>query len=146
MLEKDEHMKQTVTELIAYLESTYEDKYASSPIKNEDVIYSPTLGKGNNIGQVIGYLARYASEGFEKSNKPNDLLKAIHYCLFELCRLKKGKEPKTVTNRHGFVAFVEKQMKALSYTYEEYAAVYPETWKEYQKAIEEINKDIYRNY
>ena len=73
--------------LCNYLASTYDDKYNTPSIINTmEVIYSDEHGKGYNIGNACKYLQRYMTKGFEKSENPKDLQKAIHYILFELTR------------------------------------------------------------
>lgn len=83
---RDYPMFLAVSELIEYLASTYDDKYANSELRNEGIIYSPNLGKGFNTGNAAKYLSRYITTGFEKSEKPIDLIKIIHYSLFEYIR------------------------------------------------------------
>ena len=48
---------------------------------------SKNYGKAFNCGNAAKYLSRYMTEGFPKSNNPDDIKKAIHYLLFELKRL-----------------------------------------------------------
>lgn len=86
MIRKDPVFAKVLQDLMIYLGSTYSDKYHKSPIATKGIIYHEAYGKGFNIGNSTKYLARYLTEGFEKSNMPKDLNKAIHYCLFELAR------------------------------------------------------------
>lgn len=83
---KDPAMHKSLTQIIEYLASTYNEKYANSELRNEGIIYSPNLGKGFNMGNAAKYIARYITTGFSKSEMPDDLKKAIHYCLFEYTR------------------------------------------------------------
>lgn len=75
-------------ELQEYLDNTCQDKYSKSDIDNTGTILSDNLGKGFNIGNATKYISRYATVGFEKSEQRTDLLKAIHYLIFELIRIK----------------------------------------------------------
>lgn len=84
--EKDPAFAAEIKNMVGYLASTYQDKYQCSEVRNEGIIYSPRNGKGFNIGNAVKYLSRYLTTGFEKSENPKDLQKAIHYCLFELTR------------------------------------------------------------
>lgn len=69
--------------------SSYKDKYEASGITNPcvSIRYSERYGKGSNVHNAYKYLHRYMSDGFDKSNNPKDLYKAMHYLLFELTRL-----------------------------------------------------------
>lgn len=88
---KDENLYQSILDLLAYIELTYEDKYEAEnfqPIKGSDFLYSPIHGKAVNIFSASKYLQRYLTEQYAKSNDPQDLLKAIHYLLIEYTRNK----------------------------------------------------------
>lgn len=87
-LDYDAEFHFTMTDLIKYLASTCDDKYGSSQLDTRGILYSETLGQGFNTGNAVKYIARYNTEGFEKSYNPKDLMKAIHYLLFELTRRK----------------------------------------------------------
>lgn len=71
---------------IFYLADTFGDKYAGADIDTKGMLYSEKYGKGFNMGNALKYISRYCTEDFEKSNNEKDLLKAIHYILFELTR------------------------------------------------------------
>jgi hypothetical protein len=86
ILRKDPTMAIVLQEYMIYLASTYDEKYAKSPIPTNGVIYSKDHGTGFNIGNASKYLSRYMTKGFDKSENPRDLDKAIHYCMFELAR------------------------------------------------------------
>ena len=69
-----------------HIDKCNNDTYSFSPINTEVVILALDQSKGFNLGSVINYLARYeAFEGSKKGNKI-DLLKAIHYILFDIHR------------------------------------------------------------
>jgi len=76
--------------LMEYLKTTYSDKYTdtSSPLDTKDFLYSDDHGKSVNMFCAAKYMQRYMTDGYSKSNNPQDLFKAIHYLLFELARLK----------------------------------------------------------
>lgn len=84
--EKDPEFANVLADLINYLKSTYSDKYEFSPMGNPSMEISkdPKLGKGANMFNAIKYLQRYCTEGFDKSNNPKDLIKSIHYIIFQL--------------------------------------------------------------
>ncbi len=48
------------------------------------VMFSEEHSTGFNLGNALKYIDRFMTTGFEKSRNPKDLLKAIHYILFEL--------------------------------------------------------------
>lgn len=88
--EKDPVFAAVLEELIDYLASTYDDKYEDNHTLNyarEVYLRHPILGKGANIFTASKYIQRYATEGYPKSNNPQDLKKAIHFLLFELDRI-----------------------------------------------------------
>jgi hypothetical protein len=84
--EADPDFYSSLEEVIIYLSNTYDDKYQNSEIRTDKIIYSSHLGKGFNMGNAAKYISRYVTAGFQKSEMPADLMKAIHYCLFELTR------------------------------------------------------------
>ena len=75
-----------VERLINYLESTMDDKYeAGSTNITLDMIRYHKHGWFAALWNVMRYMHRYSTEGFDKSSGPKkDLLKAIHYILFIL--------------------------------------------------------------
>lgn len=75
-------LTETLKELSDYINATNSDKYANSPLHE----MLGEQGKAINLFQVKKYLTRYQTEGFKKSNLRTDILKAIHYLLFELKR------------------------------------------------------------
>lgn len=84
--DKDPAMYASLVQFTDYLVSTYAEKYANSELRNEGIIYSPSLGKGFNMGNAAKYISRYITTGFTKSEMPDDLKKAMHYCMFEYTR------------------------------------------------------------
>lgn len=87
--EQDKNMAKSFDYLIDYIADTYDDKYDASLIGTpaKQLVYNKAYGKGVNIFNATKYLQRYMSEGYAKGDNPNDILKAIHYLLYELTRL-----------------------------------------------------------
>lgn len=85
-LEKDKEFHDITIDVLAYLLTTYDDKYQNSDLDTVGIINSKYHGKGFNVGNAFKYISRYLTEGYDKSNNPQDLMKAIHYLLFELRR------------------------------------------------------------
>lgn len=78
----DEEFFKELESLVLYLASTYKDKYeddSRNPFHPKEF-----LTKEVTMFNVSKYLRRYTTSGFEKSNNPKDVLKAIHYLLMEL--------------------------------------------------------------
>jgi hypothetical protein len=88
--EFDEKIYDVIEELEAYHEATSQDKYASADVQlyPSDLFLSDAHGKSINIFNAVKYLSRYLTEGYEKSNNRQDVMKAVHYLLFELVRTK----------------------------------------------------------
>ena len=93
---KEPDFYNALKDVIVYLGSTYEEKYAASPLDTKGLLYDKKLGKGANIHNATKYIQRYATEGFSKSEMPIDLKKSIHYLLFELTRKEKIKEKESL--------------------------------------------------
>jgi hypothetical protein len=87
IMAKDKELFDTIVDLVAYLTTTYSDKYESTQRANiaRDFLLGSTSGDTACFNS-IKYLQRYCTVGFEKSNNKKDLMKAIHYVLFELQR------------------------------------------------------------
>lgn len=94
--QKDPAFYAALFELVNYLASTYRDKYEDMKTTNvsKELLMSKEYGKGANLFNVYKYLRRYQTGGYDKSDNPADLLKAVHYLLFELTRLKVHAEEK----------------------------------------------------
>ena len=88
MFEHDPDFAGTVCDLLVYLASTFSDKYANPRYKSlsRQITKDSGHGKGANLFNAIKYCERYLTEGYSKSDNPTDLLKAVHYLLFELQR------------------------------------------------------------
>lgn len=80
-------------DLLLHIKKTQADKYESGAplIDLYSLKFSGTkTSSGFNIGNASSYLKRYLTEGFDKSYQPEDLLKAIHFILFEIESRKNG--------------------------------------------------------
>ena len=75
-----------ITEIIAYSNKCITDKYNKSSIDCKPIILGPETGLGFNIGNATKYLSRYINKSGNKSRNRLDLIKAIHYILFEMKR------------------------------------------------------------
>lgn len=60
--------------------------YNSSPINMDSFIFSEAHGKSYNIATATAYIARYIATDGAKAANTEDLLKAIHFLLFEIQR------------------------------------------------------------
>lgn len=81
--DKDPEFLAEITKLLDYLASTYSDKYeGESSNYAKDKLLSKE-GKAANIFTALKYIKRYDTVGYSKSENPQDLLKSIHYLLFE---------------------------------------------------------------
>lgn len=99
LFEKDKQFYETLMEFMAHLSGTFRDKYVEEApfIDTKRLINHPRHAVGYNIGNAAKYLQRYASEGYEKSGQKKDLMKAAHYILMELNRVR---TPPAFTNTY----------------------------------------------
>ena len=68
-------------EIQKYVDSTYEQHYATGKIQSTEFILDTGHGLGFTIGNIIKYAQRYGKkDGFNKK----DLLKVIHYAIIAL--------------------------------------------------------------
>lgn len=75
--------------VVQHIHGCYSDKYAKGEemgIDTKKMLYHPVKGKAINEYQVARYLQRYVTEGSEKSGLLKDLMKMIHYGVFEIVR------------------------------------------------------------
>lgn len=80
---------QAISMVIEHIYGTYTDKYAKGEgvgIDTKKMLYHPKNGKAINEYQIARYLQRYVTEGSKKSGLLKDLLKMIHYGVFEIVR------------------------------------------------------------
>lgn len=75
-----------VDQLKKLIDKNYLGKYNKSEIDPKPYILGKKLGMGFNIGNSIKYLSRYVSNSGLKRYNEEDLLKSIHYILFEIKR------------------------------------------------------------
>ena len=68
-------------EIQKYVDSTYEQHYATGKLQSTEFILDTGHGLGFTIGNIIKYAQRYGKkDGFNKK----DLLKVIHYAIIAL--------------------------------------------------------------
>jgi len=86
----DPELFDVLMDVVAYLASTYKDKYEASgkPNLSKDYLLSASSSEVA-LFNSMKYLQRYSTTGFEKSANPKDLHKAIHYIIFEFMRSKR---------------------------------------------------------
>lgn len=86
--EKEPEMCAAISMLINHVHGTYSDKYDKGKdfIDTKKMLYSKSCGEYINVYQVSRYLQRYMTIGCKKSRLIVDIMKAIHYLLFELVR------------------------------------------------------------
>jgi hypothetical protein len=86
--EADSEIYFIIEELVQYLIDCKTDKYEadkdSKPLNMRKGMFSGEKGTGFNALNALKYIDRYYGIGFEKSRNPKDLIKAIHYLIFEL--------------------------------------------------------------
>lgn len=78
-----------VAETLDFISKTYSDKYEGSKalLDTKAQLYHPVRGAAINPYQMSRYLQRFMSEGFAKSENKNDVIKIIHYGLFDMVRM-----------------------------------------------------------
>ena len=75
-----------IDEIIQYSNKCLTDKYNKSSIDCKPIILGSETGLGFNIGNATKYLSRYINKSGNKARNRDDLIKAIHYILFEMKR------------------------------------------------------------
>lgn len=86
---KEPDVCEAIGMVIKHIHGTYSDKYAKGQdmgIDTKKMLYHPVKGKAINEYQVTRYLQRYVTEGTKKSGLLIDLMKIIHYAIFEIVR------------------------------------------------------------
>lgn len=88
LLDYDITLMEPFHDLLSHIDKTYQDKYEADPYPALD-LFGLRLGgtphsTGFNVGSAAAYLKRYLTTGHIKSYNPEDLLKSIHFLLFEL--------------------------------------------------------------
>jgi len=67
-----------LTALGQYIDTTYDQHYASGKIQATEFIFDSDHGEGFCIGNIMKYAQRY---GKKEGHNPADLLKVIHYAI-----------------------------------------------------------------
>ncbi len=90
--DKEPEMLVAVAETLAHVAKTYEDKYEGSKnlLDTKEQLYHPERGGIINTYQISRYLQRFMSKGFKKSGNKNDMMKIIHYSLFDIVRMNRS--------------------------------------------------------
>ena len=70
----------TLSNLKDYIDSTYNQHYASGKYQATDMIVDAGFGEGFCIGNIMKYAMRYG----KKDDKNKELLKIIHYAMIAL--------------------------------------------------------------
>jgi len=83
---KDKEVYDVLMNIVLYIGGTYMDKYSEpNEIDTKKFLYGKN-GKAINVFQAAKYLGRYNTSGYNKNENPKDLMKVIHYMVFELVR------------------------------------------------------------
>ena len=72
-----------IQELQEYVDSTYDQHYATDKYQATDVIIDSGHGTGFCLGNVIKYAKRYGNKG-SPCDARKDLMKILHYALIQL--------------------------------------------------------------
>ena len=70
-------------ELQQYVDSTYDQHYATEKYQATDIIIDSGHGTGFCLGNVIKYAKRYGRKGTSEDAR-KDLMKILHYALIQL--------------------------------------------------------------
>ena len=90
---KDPELFNIIVDVVSYLATTYGDKYeASGKVNMGKEFLLSSASSDTAIFNSLKYLQRYCTVGFEKSQNKKDLMKAIHYTLFELQRRQRNEQ------------------------------------------------------
>ena len=81
MIEYKFNEDKILKEIQTYVDSTYDQHYATGKIQSTEFILDTGHGLGFTIGNIIKYAQRYGKkDGFNKK----DLLKVVHYAIMAL--------------------------------------------------------------
>ena len=81
MIEYKFNEKEILEEIQKYVDSTYEQHYATGKIQSTEFILDSGHGLGFTIGNILKYAQRYGKkDGFNRK----DLFKVIHYAIIAL--------------------------------------------------------------
>ena len=87
--QEEPDVAQAIAMVIKHIYHTYSDKYAKGQdmgIDTKKMLYDKDGGKNINEYQIARYLQRYVTKGTKKSGLLIDLMKMIHYAIFEIVR------------------------------------------------------------
>ena len=72
-----------IEEFRKYVESTYDQHYATDKYQATDIIIDSGHGTGFCLGNVIKYAKRYGKKG-TSADARKDIMKVLHYALIQL--------------------------------------------------------------
>lgn len=75
--------KELLTEVQSYVDSTYDQHYATDKYQATDIIIDSGHGTGFCLGNVVKYAKRYGRKGSPEDAR-KDLMKVLHYALIQL--------------------------------------------------------------
>lgn len=84
---REPEMAKAIELVVEHIHGTYNDKYdtGDKSVDTKLLLYSED-GSILNVYQTLRYLQRYKTKGKHKSGLLKDLLKGVHYMLFEVTR------------------------------------------------------------
>jgi hypothetical protein len=96
--EKEPEFMVALAETLNHLANTYNDKYegGKSLLDTKQQLYDKDRGGIINSYQISRYLQRFMTKGFKKSGNKNDMMKVIHYALFDIVRMNLMPDTKNV--------------------------------------------------
>ncbi len=89
--EKEPEAFEALSGIVEHIANTYGEKYQAQDVlwvDTKKLLTQSKDGKFSNLHSAGKYVQRYSTTGFDKSENPVDLRKAIHYLLFEIQRKK----------------------------------------------------------
>lgn len=75
--------RELLNEVQAYVDSTYDQHYATDKYQATDIIIDSGHGTGFCLGNVVKYAKRYGRKGSPEDAR-KDLMKVLHYALIQL--------------------------------------------------------------
>lgn len=81
MIDYKYNEKDLLTQIQAYVDSTYNEHYAQGKIQTTEFIIDSGHGIGHTVGNIMKYSQRY---GKKEGRNRKDILKIIHYALIML--------------------------------------------------------------
>lgn len=77
------HERELIEQFMRYIDSTYGEHYSQNKFQATEFIIDAGHGSGFCIGNVMKYAQRYGRKG-SREDARKDLLKVLHYALFQL--------------------------------------------------------------